>query len=142
MEATLPLQRHRLRADVVVKQIMRSFRAYLKGQFKYLYSKQQYYWVPKTLREKTRLFYQETYGGISTEQYLGDENALLLLIHSTKKKKFLKSCSTNQAAGVTGVMRLFKDVFGPKPNKRNLRKFFKLDVIQKLWFGSMGYARS
>ena len=67
MEATLPLQRHRLRADVVVKQIMRSFRAYLKGQFKYLYSKQQYYWVPKTLREKTRLFYVKTYGGISNQ---------------------------------------------------------------------------
>ena len=43
---------------------------------------------------------------------------------------------------MTGVMRLFKDVFGPKPNKRNLRKFFKLEVIQQLWFSSSGFSKS
>ena len=40
MEATLPKPRTKFRADVVVKLIMRTFRAYLKGQFSYLYSKQ------------------------------------------------------------------------------------------------------
>jgi len=33
-----------------------------------------------------------------------------------------------------------KDVFGAKPNAKNLKSFFKIDFIQELWWGPNGFA--
>ena len=81
----------------------------------------------------------ETYGGISSEEYIENENALLLLIHPTKSRDFLRGCTSRRA---TAIKKEFKEVFGQKPNRKNLSKFFQHEYVQKLWFSSAGFVRS
>ena len=37
---------------------------------------------------------------------------------------------------------LLKEVFGSKPNTKNLREFFRIDIIQELWWGHNGFIQS
>ena len=37
---------------------------------------------------------------------------------------------------------LLKDIFGAKPNSKNLKEFFQIEVIWKLWSGDGGFMNS
>ena len=40
---------------------------------------------------------------------------------------------------VNRITKLFKETFGQKPNIGNLRAFFRIDLIQRLWFNEKGF---
>jgi len=58
----------------------------------------------------------------------------LLLIFHTKNQDY--DLQTQKTAD------LFSNVFGNKPTKKNLKKFFENEVIRELWWGQNGFYHS
>ena len=131
----------RFKTDIVIKRILRAFRFYLKKQYQEVYSRRYYYWVPATLKRMTRAFYHGRYG-IVEQDYKENENALILLIHNTKTLDEIKDLTKTKSRTVKKDVQHLKDTFGQKPNIINLKAFFKIDIIQKLWFRGTGYRHS
>ena len=65
-----------------MKRILRAFRRHLKDQYRKMYDRRYYYWIPSTLRQSTREFYKEAYPDISYKDYIENENTLFGLIHN------------------------------------------------------------
>ena len=135
----VPIQStNRIKTDIFIKQILRAFRSFLKNQFQTKFGRKYYYWIPKTLRKNTEVFFQEIYPAIDPQDYIEYENIFMLLIHNTKAKEISKMVKVKSAK----VTKLFKDTFGQKPNQKNLKSFFKLEIIQKLWWSPNGFFHS
>jgi hypothetical protein len=60
--------------------------------------------------------------------YLENEGVFFKLIHNTYDESKLACMKAKPA-----TTELFKDVFGQHPNKKNLMKFFAVDVVKFLW---------
>ena len=116
---------------------MRCFRDFLKQQFMDAYGEKYYYWVPSTLRQKTKEFFCNNKWDYSfdDETYSSNEFVLIRLIHNSKKGKV-----TSSLPGIEEKHKiLLEEVFGSKPNTKNLREFFRIDIIQELWWGHNGF---
>ena len=138
MEATLPKAPQRFKVDILVKAVLRSFRAFIKGQYQKMFQRRYYYWIKSSLRKHTQLFFEEKYH-IGPTEYKLHENTLLLLVHNTKTAKEIMRLTAKQACEVA---LLFKETFGQKPNKKNMGELFGLGIIQQLWYADNGYFRS
>ena len=140
MDATkVEKRRERQKVDVAVKKVVRAFRAFLKSQYKEMYGVRYYYWVPGSMKINTHEFFKKRYPNISYEEYMENENALVVLIHNTKSRQEIKNITASRAGA---TVNLFRDVFGSKPNRKNLEKFFAQPVIQRLWFSDSGFYKS
>ena len=74
-----------------------------------VYGVRYYYWIPRSLRKHTRDFYLGKYGSITLSEYIENENALLILIHNTKDRDYIKNCTTMKPLRIA---RLLKETFG------------------------------
>lgn len=87
----------------------------------------------ETLKFFTNLSDQDV---ISAELYGANEEAFFKLVHhlwtQEKNKKSKKTCENDDMKhmAITGV---YKEIFGQRPNKKNLNQFFAHEVIQALW---------
>lgn len=119
---------------------MRCFRDFLKQKFMDAYGSKYYYWVPSTLRQKTKEFFCTKEQGyrFDNETYTVNEFVLIRLIHNSKKGE-----ETSSMPGIEEQHKqLLKEVFGSKPNTKNLREFFRINIIQELWWGYNGFVSS
>jgi hypothetical protein len=102
---------------------MRAFRDFLKKEFMEAKKSKYYYWIASTLREETKKFYISR--GIDIETYSQNEFVFIRLIHNSTKGE-----ETSSLPGIEQQhAQLLIDVFGAKPNTKNLKKFFSLDII-------------
>ena len=92
MDTPIPKAPRRFKVDIVVKAMLRSFCAFIKGKYQKILQRHYYYWIKPSLRKHTQLFFQEQYH-IEPTEYKLRENALLLLAHNTKTaKKIMMRC--------------------------------------------------
>ena len=75
-----------MKLDVAVKKVVRAFRAFIKSQYKEMYGVRYYYWVPGSMKINTHEFFKKRYPSISYEEYMENENALVVLVHNTKSR--------------------------------------------------------
>jgi hypothetical protein len=95
-----------------MKQILRAFRAFLKQQFRDMYGNRYYYWIPTTLRAKTKEFFDTNYPELMSN-YSRFENVFVLLIHNTKSQDEIGRLTNMRDQGqVKVVAKLFKETFG------------------------------
>ena len=64
------------------------------------------------------------------------------MIHNTKSRQEIGELTKIKSHSVRRITKLFKDTFGQKPNIENLRAFFRIDFIQRLWFSERGFYHS
>jgi len=82
------------------------------------------------LQKQTRVFFTELSAyQVPLAFYLENEGVFFKLIHNTYDESKLGDSMLSARA----TTDLFKDVFGQHPNKKNLMKFFAVDVVKYLW---------
>jgi hypothetical protein len=91
-----------------------------------MFDRRYYYWINKSLTKHTKEFFGESYKNVSSDVYKKYENVFMLLIHNTKTGSEIRSMTKKNSGKVA---KLFEETFGQKPNLKNLREFFKHDVI-------------
>ena len=138
MEQTPPKTYRRSKSDQIMKRILRAFRRHLKEQYREMYDRRYYYWIPTTVRRSTYEFYREAYPDISYNDYHANENTLLRLIHSAKKQEE-KLETIVKSSNKEDFSKNLRATFGQKPNKANLTRFFADPIVKKLWFSDKGF---
>ena len=118
--SSLKARSGKLNVERCLKKVIRLFRKSLKRQFDDVYNKKHYYWNHLNLRKKTLAFFTEMDTPVSADFYLKNEEAFFKLVHNT----FDDQKSTLEGMQACAVSKLFKDVFGQHPNKKNLMSFF------------------
>ena len=78
------------------------------------------------MTKHTKEFFFEFYKNISPAIYNKYENVFMLLIHNTKTGSEIRTMTKKNSVKVA---KLFDETFGQKPNLKNLREFFKHEVI-------------
>ena len=75
------------RVEVAVKKVVRAFRAYIMSQYKEMYGVRYYYWVPGSMKINTHEFFKKKYPNLLYEEYVENENALVVLIFNTRSNE-------------------------------------------------------
>ena len=128
----------RVKSDVLAKRVLRAFRDFCKKMFMDTHGSKYYYWVLATVRRETKDFFTNGPFNFDEATYNQYEFLFIRLIHNSKKGE-----DTSNLNGIQDNHRnLLKEVFGSKPTTENLRDFFRIDVIQQLWWGPSGFITS
>jgi len=119
--------------QVLLKKVLRDFRAHVKEEFHKVYEKKEWYWSDETRRQKDKLFFTALPKAIKDSRgypYVGyqfpeefyerNEVVLTSLIHLKNRKG---------DEHVTEFVDVMIDVLGSKPNQKNLSIFFRNEVI-------------
>ena len=78
------------------------------------------------------MFFVANYFHFSEEEYKKHEFLLVRLVHNSKKgDSITRELENNDQNNM--FKRLSKDIFGAKPNSKNLRELFKIEIIWDLW---------
>ena len=112
-----------MKTDVLAKRMLRAFRDTFKSEFQRLHGKKYYYWIPQTLRNKTKVFFTDHRYRFSDDKYDEHEFLLVRLVHNSKKGDIVTRTLGNFDENYRFRM-LLKDIFGAKPNSKNLKEFF------------------
>ena len=93
------------------------------------------------MRHKTKVFFTDQRYRFSEDEYDEHEFLLVRLVHNSKKGDIVTRTLGNFDENYRFRM-LLKDIFGAKPNSKNLKEFFQIEVIWKLWSGDGGFLNS
>ena len=126
--------------------MLRSWRKGIKEQYQKLNGRKYYHWIEKSKRSTVQSFFtlyqlqskegEDVVNGWNLDKdfYLENESVFFKLIHHTEKELSL----TQQGMEVSPFLKTLNEVFGNRPNKKNLEKFFRNEIIQRLFWPANG----
>lgn len=123
-----------MNVEELVKKLVRPFRRALKMIFDEKYKRKHYHWVDANVQAKTFEFFQNLVDvpQIST-MIANNKGAFFYLIHLQFENKKSKDSTRGEMQPMDFDTTCYKELFGQKPNKRNLKTFFSQPEIQLLW---------
>jgi hypothetical protein len=123
-----------MNVEELVKKLVRPFRRALKMIFDEKYKRKHYHWVDANVQTKTFEFFQNLVDApeIST-MIASNKGAFFYLIHLQFENKKSKDSTRGEMQPMDFDTTCYKELFGQKPNKRNLMTFFSQPEIQLLW---------